>query len=132
MAVKPEHKRDRSTRAVSNPKSSPARNEMEQRFRNLTDDSLQGVLVARGLRPVFVNDTFAAFHGYTCEEILGLESLASLAAGNSRHALQRFIDNISSTAQVSLNMKVFTKVAPRSGFREISTRSNGMTRTRSS
>ena len=67
---------------------------MEQRFRNLADDSLQGVLVARELRPLFVNDTFAAFHGYTCEEILGADSILSLAAANSRRTLQQFIDNL--------------------------------------
>ncbi len=100
MAVKPEHVRDRSTRAMSKSKASPTRDEMEQRFRNLAADSLQGVLVTRGLRPVFVNDTFAAFHGYTCDEILNLDSIMSLVVAKSRPELQQLIDSISTSGPV--------------------------------
>jgi len=52
--------------------------ESEERFRNLIEGSIQGILIHRNHKPLFVNETWAAMHGYTPEEILEMESVVPL------------------------------------------------------
>lgn len=48
----------------------------ERKFRNLIEGSIQGVLILRGLKPVFCNQALARIFGYErAEEVLGLENL---------------------------------------------------------
>jgi PAS domain S-box-containing protein len=50
----------------------------EGRLRDLIDGSLQGILVHRDLQSLFVNDTYAAIHGYTVEEFLTLDAISDV------------------------------------------------------
>ncbi len=49
--------------------------ESEEKFYNLVEGSIQGVVVHRDMHPVFTNQTMADILGYTREEILGLDTL---------------------------------------------------------
>jgi PAS domain S-box-containing protein len=60
---------------------------LEQRFRDLIEGSVQGVLVHRQFRPLFVNKTFARLYGYTVEEILGLSTVESLLSLDDQERL---------------------------------------------
>ncbi len=62
--------------------------ESEERFRNLVEGSLQGIVIHRDLKPLFANQAFATIHGYdTVDEILGMESIANLRAPHERARL---------------------------------------------
>ena len=52
--------------------------ESEERFRNLIEGSIQGILIHRNHKPLFINQMWADMHGYTVEEILKMESVVSL------------------------------------------------------
>ncbi|MBT3361425.1 MAG: EAL domain-containing protein [Rhodospirillales bacterium] len=55
------------------------RDESEDRFRNLIEGSLMGIVIHRLGQPVFVNQAYAAIFGYDSpEEIVGIESLDQL------------------------------------------------------
>ncbi|MGM0467159.1 MAG: PAS domain S-box protein, partial [Acidobacteriota bacterium] len=45
----------------------------EEKYRTLTTNSLTGIFIHQDGRFVFVNDRFAAMHGYTIKELLGKE-----------------------------------------------------------
>jgi PAS domain S-box-containing protein len=45
----------------------------EEKYKTLTTNSLTGIFIHQDGRFVFVNDRFAAMHGYTIEELLGKE-----------------------------------------------------------
>ena len=45
----------------------------EEKYKTLTTSSLTGIFIHQDGRFVFVNDRFAAMHGYTAEELLGKE-----------------------------------------------------------
>ena len=47
-------------------------------FRTLVESALQGILVHRNQRPLFVNESWAALHGHTVEEVLALDDVLSL------------------------------------------------------
>ncbi|MDP6719874.1 MAG: PAS domain S-box protein, partial [Pirellulaceae bacterium] len=54
--------------------------EYDQRFRRLIEGSVQGILIHRQFRPLFVNDAWATLHGYTTRDIMAMSSVAPLIA----------------------------------------------------
>lgn len=54
--------------------------EFDQRFRRLIEGSLQGILIHREFRPLFVNDAWAHMHGYTTREVMMMPTVAPLIA----------------------------------------------------
>jgi PAS domain S-box-containing protein len=62
--------------------------EKEERFRNLVEASIQGILVHRGGKALFVNQSFAETFGYESpEEIMALESMNNVVASEDREKL---------------------------------------------
>jgi diguanylate cyclase (GGDEF)-like protein/PAS domain S-box-containing protein len=60
----------------------------EERFRNLIEGSIQGILIERGRKPLFVNQAFARILGYDSPaEVLALESLEAHVAAHERARL---------------------------------------------
>ena len=58
--------------------------ESEERFSNLIEGSIQGILIHRDHKPLFINEAWAAMHGYTSEEILQMESVVSLMSSQDQ------------------------------------------------
>ena len=52
--------------------------ESEERFRNLIEGSIQGIVVHRDFKPLFVNQAFADMFGYSLEELMAMKSLNHL------------------------------------------------------
>lgn len=44
-------------------------------FRDMADNALQGIMVHRAHKPLYVNHAWAAIHGYTVDEVMSLPSL---------------------------------------------------------
>jgi PAS domain S-box-containing protein len=60
-------------------KSEEAHRKSEEKYRNLVDGSIQGILVHRDFKPLFVNQAYAKVFGYeTAEEIIELGSLEKI------------------------------------------------------
>ncbi|MDH3601950.1 MAG: PAS domain S-box protein, partial [Candidatus Tectomicrobia bacterium] len=59
----------------------------EERFYNLIEGSIQGILIHRHFKPLFVNRAWADIHGYSTEEVLNLETLLPLVAPHERDRL---------------------------------------------
>ena len=51
---------------------------IEERFRDLIEGSIQGILIHSDHKPLFVNQKWAAIHGYTAEDILRMDSVVPL------------------------------------------------------
>ena len=67
--------------------------ESEQRFRNLIEGSIQGIIIHRDFKPLFVNEAYAEIHGYSkSDEILGMESIECLIALEDRARLHHVND----------------------------------------
>lgn len=65
--------------------------ESEQRFRNLIESSVLGIVIARNGKPLFANRTYAAIFGYTSgEDILALGSLDRLYAPTELERIRQF------------------------------------------
>jgi len=64
----------------------------EWRFRNLIEGSLQGVLIHKDHKPVFVNTEWAAIHGYSPEEVLQMDSVVPLISPNDRERMIGYKD----------------------------------------
>ena len=63
--------------------------ESEERFRNLVEGSIQGVLVTRNFRPLFANDAAAALFGFeTTDDLLALESVKPLIASDEQERIK--------------------------------------------
>jgi PAS domain S-box-containing protein len=62
----------------------------EARFRHLIEGSIQGVIVQRHYKPLFVNRAYAAMFGYSPAEILALASTLSLFAPQEHARLQAY------------------------------------------
>ncbi|MEX0818251.1 MAG: FHA domain-containing protein, partial [Pirellulaceae bacterium] len=60
------------------------RSEFEASFRNLIEGSIQGILIHRLFKPLFVNEAWASLHGYTVAEVLAMESVLPLIAPHQR------------------------------------------------
>ncbi len=67
-----------------------AQRESEERFRNLIEGSIQGILIHRNYKPLFVNQTYADMHGYTREEILRMESAEQLISHQDQARLLEY------------------------------------------
>ena len=50
----------------------------EERFRDLIEGSVLGILIHRDHKPIYVNQMWAYFHGYMVEEILEMDSVVPL------------------------------------------------------
>ncbi|MBP90874.1 MAG: hypothetical protein CMJ64_29880 [Planctomycetaceae bacterium] len=68
------------------------RTEFETRFRKLVEGSLQGILIHRMFRPLFVNDAWASLHGYTVEEVLAMDSVLPLIAADEHDKAMAFAE----------------------------------------
>lgn len=63
----------------------------EERFRNLEQGSIQGIIVHRNGEPLFANQTFADIFGYsTVEAVLKSGSVSDFAAGEAQAGLGKF------------------------------------------
>ena len=60
------------------------RTAFEARFRKLVEGSLQGILIHRHFRPLFVNEAWSVLHGYSVEEVLSMDSVLHLIAPEER------------------------------------------------
>lgn len=60
------------------------RSELEQRFRGLIEGSIQGILIHRHFKPLFVNEAWARLHGYAVEEVMRMETVLPLIAPDHR------------------------------------------------
>jgi len=47
----------------------------DDRFFNLAEGSIQGIIVHRNFKPLYVNQAWAEIHGYTVDEVLTVETL---------------------------------------------------------
>ncbi len=65
----------------------------EERFRNLIEGSIEGILIDQWRKPLFVNQSFAAMLGYTSpDEILAMEKIDPCVAPHERERLQRYTE----------------------------------------
>jgi PAS domain S-box-containing protein len=64
----------------------------EQRFQDLIEGSIQGVLIHRDHKPLFVNNQWASIHGYTTEEILDMQSIIPLISLNDQARMIEYKD----------------------------------------
>jgi PAS domain S-box-containing protein len=62
----------------------------ERRFRNLVEGSIQGILIHRHDRPLFVNEAWTRILGYTSEEVLAATSTLGFVAPNERDRLTEY------------------------------------------
>jgi PAS domain S-box-containing protein len=62
----------------------------EARFRDLVEGSIQGVIVHRHFRPLFVNPAYAALFGYTPAEMLAMDSTLGLFAPDEHARLRGY------------------------------------------
>ncbi|MEO8494334.1 MAG: ATP-binding protein [Planctomycetota bacterium] len=66
------------------------RSEFEARFRTLIEESMQGILIHRLFKPLFVNEAWAVMHGYSVQEVLDMESTLKLIAPHERERAMQF------------------------------------------
>ena len=64
----------------------------ETRFRNLIEGSIQGILIHRDHKPLFVNQAWASIHGYSVEEVLKMESIIPLIASGDQLRMTEYKD----------------------------------------
>jgi PAS domain S-box-containing protein len=65
--------------------------ESEQRFRDLVEGSLEGIIIHRDFKPLFVNEAMANICGYESpEEMLALESTLQVHAPQERERVQAY------------------------------------------
>jgi PAS domain S-box-containing protein len=58
--------------------------ELEQQFRESIEGSIQGIVIHRQLRPLFVNAAWARLHGFTVKEVMAMQTLAPLLSQDQR------------------------------------------------
>ncbi len=67
--------------------------ESEEHFRNLIEGSIEGILIDRQRKPLFVNQSFANMLGYESpDEIVAMESMDACVAPDERERLSRYTD----------------------------------------
>ncbi len=67
--------------------------DITERFRNLIEGSIQGILIERYRKPLFVNRAFATLLGYDSPaEVLALATLEAHVAPHERERLARYAD----------------------------------------
>ncbi len=91
--------------------------ESEERYRNLVEGSIQGILIHREHRPLFANQTFAEIFGYADpDEIMALDSVLSLFVPREHERLlhldrrHRAEQNLSATYEVEGIRKDGTRI----------------------
>jgi PAS domain-containing protein len=102
--------------------------ESGQQFRNLIEGSIQGILIHRDHKPLFVNQTWAAIHGYTTGEILAMESNLPLITPHDQQRLVAYTQAPvcgGKTLQLPMSIKRFIKMVPGSGWTTESEWSSG-------
>ncbi|MFQ5757672.1 MAG: PAS domain S-box protein [Acidiferrobacterales bacterium] len=63
----------------------------EEHFRNLIEGSIQGILIDRNCKPIFVNQSFVDMLGYeSIEEVLAFESTDTYVAPHERARFRRY------------------------------------------
>ena len=62
----------------------------EERFRNLIEGSIQGILIHRDHKPLFVNQAWATIHKYTTDEILRMESVVPLISPKDQASMVEY------------------------------------------
>jgi PAS domain S-box-containing protein len=63
----------------------------EERLRSIVEGSIQGILVHRDQKPLFVNDAYAHMYGYaTVEEVLSLDTVGALVAPEERERIRGY------------------------------------------
>ena len=69
----------------------PVLHDIDDGFRDLVEDSLQGILIHRDWRPVFVNQALARIFGFpSVEAVLALDTVRDLYAPHERARLTQF------------------------------------------
>jgi PAS domain S-box-containing protein len=66
--------------------------ESEQRFHDMVEGSIQGILIHRNHKPLYVNDAWAELHGFTRDAVLAMDSVVPLMAAHERERLQGYKD----------------------------------------
>ena len=67
--------------------------ESAQHFRDLIEGSIQGILIHRDWKPLFVNQAFAELHGYdTYQDILALDSYQTLIHPRDQQRLAGYLE----------------------------------------
>ncbi len=61
----------------------------EERFRDLIDGSIQGIIIHRNAKPLYVNQAFAAMVGYSTQELMAMESLLCLFPPENTAQIER-------------------------------------------
>ena len=61
--------------------------EQEEQFRNLAEGSIEGIIIHRDFKPLFVNQAWASMHGYTPEEILAMDNTFDFIAPEDRERI---------------------------------------------
>jgi PAS domain S-box-containing protein len=64
----------------------------EGRFRNLIEGSIQGILIHRNHKPLFVNKQWATIHGYSIDEILCMDSVIHLISPHDQPRMIEYKD----------------------------------------
>ena len=64
--------------------------ESEQRFRDLVEGSIQGILIHKNFKPLFVNRAWADIYGYTVDEILKMDTILPLFAPHEQSRLTQY------------------------------------------
>ena len=64
----------------------------EEKFRNLVEGALQGILIHRNHKPLFVNRAWANLHGYAPEEVMAMESVVLHIAPSDQARLVGYKD----------------------------------------
>lgn len=69
----------------------PSLRDIDDGFRDLVEESLQGILIHRNWRPVFVNQALVRIFGFaSTQEVLELDSVRGLYAEHERERLKQF------------------------------------------
>ena len=66
------------------------RSEFEVRFRKLIEGSIHGILIHRLFKPLFVNEAWAALHGFAVPEVLAMDSVLPLIAPHERDKAMQY------------------------------------------
>ncbi len=66
------------------------RHEFEARFRRMIEESSQGIMIHRLFQPLFVNEAWAALHGYSVAEVLAMDNVLELIAPERREDAMHF------------------------------------------
>jgi two-component system cell cycle sensor histidine kinase/response regulator CckA len=64
--------------------------ESEVRFRDLVEGSIQGIVIHRNFKPLFVNKAWADIYGYTVDEMLEMDTIVPLFAPHEHSRLSRY------------------------------------------